>query len=125
MRKRILSLLMAVAMCLSLMPGPVWAVGDDVSDASGQATEMPPDEKMTETVSDAGTDEAKSVIRGEGNTILYGGLEYRIENGQIYCNGSVLDFEEGTPQKNMIYGILHYKKSMLAYFVQPKEYSRM
>ena len=99
MRKRILSLLMAVAMCLSLMPGPVWAVGDDVSDASGQATEMPPDEEMTETVSDAGTDEAKSVIRGEGNTILYGGLEYRIEKGQIYCNGSVLDFEEGTPQK--------------------------
>ena len=111
MRKRILSLLMAVAMCLSLMPGPVWAVGDDVSDASGQATEMPPDEEMTETVSDAGTDEAKSVIRGEGNTILYGGLEYRIENGQIYCNGSVLDFEEGTPQKialadNTVYAIV-------------------
>ena len=118
MRKRILSLLMAVAMCLSLMPGPVWAVGDDVSDASGQATEMSPDEEMAEIVSDAGTDEAKSVIRGEGNTILYGGLEYRIENGQIYCNGSVFDFEEGTPQKialadNTVYAIVGEKEQWI------------
>ena len=122
MRKRVFSLFMAFAMCLSLIPGVAWAVGDNASDTLEQSTEKEEpsvvDNATAETVLDAKKDEAEnsaSVIRGEGNTILYGNQKYWIEDGQIFCNDVALSFGEGTPYKmaladNTVYAIVGEKE---------------